>query len=95
MGGLTSFGWIFLTISFATSIFNISILIYFLNRARGSLIEKNIDLNTKEFDLIQRQYILLQAKTDMNTKRIDSIEKVLSVLIASGAIGDGGDGMSH
>jgi hypothetical protein len=31
----------------------------------------------------------------MNTKRMDSIEKVLSVLIASGAIGDGGDGMSH
>jgi hypothetical protein len=95
MDNITIFSWVFLFLSFVLSVFNISILFIFINRIKESFIEKSLNINAQEFDLIQRQLLLLQAKTDMNTKRVDSIEKILSVMIASGGYSDGGDGILH
>ena len=95
MSELFSLEAFFLIISFFTSILNLTILLYLIRRSKDNLIEKNIKLNTKEFDLLQRQFIFIQARSDMNMKRVDTLEKVLSALIVSGSPGDDPGGFTH
>ena len=95
MSDLLSLESFFLIISFFTSVVNLSLLFYLIRSGKDNFVEKNLKLNTKEFDLIQRQFILLQARSDMNTKRVDTIEKVLSALIVSGSPSDDPGGFTH
>jgi len=90
-----TFGWLFLAASFLATIINLSLLAYLVRKAKSNVLNERVNLNSKEFDLIQRQYIFLQAKTDMSTKRLDTLEKVLSALIVSANPGDSSDGFTH
>lgn len=96
MDNITFLGWAFLFLSSTTSVINIGILLHLLSRGRMNIAEKNLNLNSKEFDLMQRQYVFLQAKSDINLKRLDTVEKVLSALIISNQFDDtGGNGILH
>jgi hypothetical protein len=92
---ITFFGWALLFVSSTLSILNIGLLFHLISKRKEGMIERNLDLNTKEFDLLQRQYIFLQAKTDINLKRLDAVEKILSVLIVTKQFDDGSDGILH
>ena len=92
---LSFLAWTFLSVSFVTSVINLTILVHLIRREKSDILEKNVDLNTKEFDLTQRQNMFLQAKTEVNSKRLETIEKVMSALIVSGTAGDDPGGFTH
>ena len=93
---MTLLGWILLLFSSTASIVNIAILLHLLSKKKDAIADKVSNLNTKEFELLQRQYIFLQAKADINFKRLDAVEKVLSALIVSNQFDDsGGNGIIH
>ena len=94
MDSITLLACALLFFSSITSVINIGILLHLLSRGRTNTAEKNLDLNSKEFNLMQRQYVFLQANHDVNLKRLDVIEKVLSVLVVSNQFDDiGGNGI--
>ena len=96
MDSITLLGWILLLFSSTASVVNIAILLHLLSKKKDAIADKVSNLSAKEFELLQRQYIFLQAKSDINLKRLDAHEKVLSALIISNQFDDtGGNGIMH
>ena len=95
MDNITLLGWMLLFLSSIISVLNVGILLHLLSRGRMNIADKNLNLNSKEIDLLHRQYIYLEAKSDANLKRIDVIEKVLSAIVISNQFDDGSSGVLH
>jgi hypothetical protein len=94
MDAVNVLGWIFLFISSLLSLTNLGLLLLIYKSLKSKLIEKNLEMNIQEINLMQRRHIFLQTQVDLDSKRIESIEKVLSAIIISNGQ-QGPDGMLH
>tara|TARA_Y100000034_G_scaffold131916_1_gene193684 strand:- start:616 stop:903 length:288 start_codon:yes stop_codon:yes gene_type:complete len=78
-----------------TSFLNLTMLIYLISKFKNNSIEKQFNMNSKEFELIQRQYLFLQVRTEVETKRLDAIEKIISAIVIASHSGDSSGGVMH
>jgi hypothetical protein len=78
-----------------TSFLNLTMLIYLISKFKNNSIESQFNLTSKEFELLQRQYIFLQIKTEVESKRLDAIEKIISAIVISGYSNEGSGGIMH
>tara|TARA_Y100000034_G_scaffold116621_1_gene155154 strand:- start:322 stop:609 length:288 start_codon:yes stop_codon:yes gene_type:complete len=83
------------TIFFLTSFFNLTILSYLLFKINKNSTERAFGLNTKEFELLQRQYLFLQVRTEVESKRLEAIEKIISAMVVSSYSGGDDGGVMH
>ena len=86
---------IFTIISLAISFFNLTILVYLFTKTSKSATQQILNLNSKEFELLQRQYLFLQTRTDIEARRVEAIEKIISAMVVSSYPGNDDGGMMH
>ena len=63
-----------------TSFLNLTMLIYLISKFKKNSIESQFSMNTKEFELIQRQYLFLQVKIPLPIGICDSTLKLVRAL---------------
>ena len=78
-----------------TSFLNLTMLVYLISKLKKNSTESQLNMNSKEFELIQRQYLFLQVRTEVESKRLDAIEKVISAIVMASHSGDGSGGVMH
>jgi hypothetical protein len=81
--------------SLLASFLNLTVLVYLILKLNKGASDRIHGLNSKEFELLQRQYLFLQAKNDVESKRIEVIEKIISSMVVSAYPNDDGGGIMH